>query len=258
MRTLNLSRLARTSESQFFKNEQAQQAISLRKTLTDADIASTNANTVSATTTATTDVLPEIYAHSTQREFIRHALRDSPRTLAVRPKLNASSSAGVATKLSSTLVSRAPDARSVVDASVLRALGSSRLSLYRKVAERTPSARPLPGGDKYAEGAVVGLASFSIATAAVASIGIAGAIVLWNRPSIVDAWRRRSIALRVSLDRTVGHRIRQSVSPRIRDGHVISDNARHRASSFARSAIGTPKSSQLPLDKNQTPSSQNR
>lgn len=252
MRTLNLSRLARVSESQFFKNEQAHQAISLRKTLTEADLqTSKSSNSHAATTTATasadSDVLSEISAHSAHRQFIHHAFRDHPiRSVPQRPPISILPAAGEESAVApaSTFTARS-STKGIADATILRALGSSRLSLYREVAQSTP-ARPLPGGAKYAEGAVVGLASFSIATALVASVGVAGAFILWQRPSIVETWRKRSIALHDSLDHTIGHRIRQSLSTRIHAGQVISHSTRERASSFAHAAVGIPRYNQRP------------
>lgn len=251
MRTLNLSRLARASESSFFNKEQATQAQNIRKTLSPSEI---SACKPLPTKQHSPDVLPEIAAHSAYKTLVRKSLHDAPARHA-QSRILTRLADSIAIKNVSPGISQPPlhsqpqpqlqHAAGIVDASVLRALGPARLSVYREVTaasqtgpDRSSTVRELPGSSRYAEGAVLGIASLSTATAVVASVGFVGLFTLWYNPGIVDRWREGTIAFNGMLDRHVGRRMREAVDRRRAKGSLLSNDTRDKVSAFARSASG--------------------
>lgn len=227
MRNLNLSRLARASESSFFKKEQAQQALSIRESLTDAERALiTKADGAKG---MSPDVLSEISAHSTYSKAIKHAANDAnyrkPTRMVARPLLPPVD------------ISTLQQASKRQDEKLMRALGTGKMSLYSAKNAHVES-RPLPGGAQYADGAVIGIASFSIASAIVASIGLAGIGALYFNPRIIQRWKESTIRLKERLDSKVGGFIRQQVTARMISSSAVSEETRQKASSFARAAVG--------------------
>lgn len=238
MRNLNLSRLAQASESSFFKKEQAQQALDIRSKLTDAERASLKVKPLPSSSTLPSsavvteshspDVLPEISAHSVYSRAIQQAANDlkaQPERMTPRPLLPRVTAI--------TVIENKPEPQ------IMRALGTGKLSLYNQQ-QQVPQSRPLPGGSQFADGAFMGLASLSIASAVVASVGLFGAVVLWNKPSIVESWKYRSIELRQRLDSQLGPFIRTNITARMSSGQAVSDETRQRAAQFARAAVGLP------------------
>lgn len=235
MRNLNLSRLARASESSFFKKEQAQQALDIRSKLTDAERAalkvkplpsSSSSPSAIVTESHSPDVLPEISAHSVYSRAIQQAANDmkaQPQRMTLRPLLPR------VTAITVIENKREPK--------IMRALGTGKLSLYNQQ-QQLPTSRPLPGGSQFADGAFMGMASLSIASAVVASVGLFGAVILWNKPGIVESWKYRSIEFRQKLDRQLGPFIRTNITARMSSGRAVSDETRHKATQFARAAVG--------------------
>lgn len=232
MRGLNLSRLAargRASEGSFFKEQQASQASKLRATLSPEELASAKSQPSSS---PSVDTLSEISAQSAYRALLKRPpappVTPEPRPLLSRlARLDPASYAGAARK------QRAATAGA--DPAVLRALGSAKLNLYSSLP--ADNAAPLPGSKRYADGAVLGITSFSVATAIVASVGAAGAVYVYFNPSVVDRMRDRSVRFRDKVDRSLGERMREfreSVESR---GPILSDNVTGRARQIATSTI---------------------
>lgn len=231
MRNLNLSRLARASESAYFKDTQSTQASILRKKLTKPELDTLqqqHQNRIS-NPNPTIDVLPEISAH---RAYTPHTSRvvdsstaSTPSHIISRMQMNTK------TNLSSTTLKPDPP--------VLRALGSGRLQLYSSLQQsNSQQVHTLPGSAKYADGAVLGLASFSVATAIVASVGLAGVLLVYLRPQVITSMKESTQRFRDRMDRTVGKRMRERVEQVRNKGPLIADGHRQKATEFAHGAVG--------------------
>lgn len=229
MRGLNLSRLARTSESSFFSKKQVAQASDLRSKLTAAELA--KVNTHKSGKSPTVDVLPEIVAHAASMRIVQASAKQAPIVSGqVRPLM---------ARLAQSVETGEVTIRK--DPPILRALGPGRLAVYNEFSKHNQTqARPLPGGDRYADGAMVGMASFSIATGIVASIGFAGGLVLYFNPRVVNMFRERSVLFREWLDERIGKHIRASVHRRWEEGSLLSSSKRDGVEKIARSSIGLP------------------
>lgn len=233
MRGLNLSRLARASESSFFKNEQTQQAINIRSKLSLTDLNKLKQNSLEHTVSP--DILPEISAHSTYRDIIAKTASTSSTTadkIQKRPLF-----VRLANPPSHNAANVAPVTTTVLDGNMMQALGSRKLEL---VPRNSAPQRPLPGGEKYGDGAVIGIASFSIASAVVAATGLLGGLVLWSRPGIIANWKDRSNQFKRRLENgTLGTFVKKNITPRVQQGSgVLSDETKQKATSFARAAVG--------------------
>lgn len=238
MRGLNLSRIARTSESSFFKSEQATQAARLRERLADRDPSLLKLSSpsppcpdVASSRAASVDVLMEIAAHGAYRRIAQNA-----------PKLRVVKMGGCvprevsATTLSPSLATRSTRQSNMTpDANVLRALGPARLSVYEQISRNAHHVRALPGSDMYAEGATLGIMSFCVATMIVASVGFAGGIVLYTRPGIIESWRVNTVKSSAWLDGAIGERLRRlSKIVSQKSQQVVTNEKRSFASAFAR------------------------
>lgn len=239
MRGLNLSRIARTSESSFFKNEQVTQAARLRERLADRDpsllkISSPSPPCPDAANSraASADVLMEIAAHGVYRRLAQNAPK--PRVVKMGGSVPRDISA---TTLLPPLATRGTRRSNVTpDANVLRALGPARLSVYEQISKNAHRVRALPGSDMYAEGVTLGMVSFCVATMIVASVGLVGGIVLYTRPGIIESWRVNTVKSSVWLDDAIGKRLRRLSEIVSQKSHqVVTDEKRSHASAFARS-----------------------
>lgn len=231
MRGLNLSRLAargRASEGSFFKDQQQQQASKLRASLSPADIASAKS---APTPPPSVDTLAEISGHSAYRTLLKQP-RAPPKAQKPRPLFSRLGSAAAAFE-------RKPrPAPKVADPHVLRALGSSRLNIYSSLPQQT--AVPLPGAERYADGAVLGMTSFGVATSFVAAVGLAGGLYVYFSPTAVQTMRERSVAFGAAVDANLGpglRRFRERVQSR---GAVISEDTDTRARKIAASVVKMP------------------
>lgn len=256
MRGLNLSRLARTSESSFFKHEQAAQTSRLRERLVARNPSllellsspSSPPDTLSSKAESV-DVLMEISAHRVYRK-----LADNTAKLDVAKRSGrVLSKDSVNTPSLSVVVEGTRQGDVTPDTNVLRALGPARLAVYEQVSRNVHQVRALPGSEKYTEGATLGLISFGVATLFVASVGFAGGVVLYMRPGIIESWKLKTIKWNDRLDATIGERLRHlSKNASQKSQQVVSDEQRKRASAFAR-AIVKPRS----RDKDAGPIGQN-
>lgn len=243
MRGLNLSRLARgrASESSFFKEQQAQQASKLRASLSPADLASAKSQPSVA---PSVDTLSEISAQRAYRELLKRPSAP-PATPPSRPLL--SRLARLTPASYEGLAQKCPNpAAAGPDPAVLRALGSAKLNLYASLPAQR--AAPLPGGEHYADGAVLGMTSFSVATALVASVGLAGGLVVYLNPGVVDSMRAGSIRFGASIDNTLGVRLRGFRDKMQSRGPILSDDVERRARQIATSAVKLPASGPTPAD----------
>ena len=98
--------------------------------------------------------------------------------------------------------------------------------------------RALPGSNRYADGAVLGLASFSIASAVVASVGLVGGTYVYFNPSVVDRMRQRTSGFGQRMDSTLGERMRSFSQKMTGYGPLLTDETTQKAREFASQAIG--------------------
>lgn len=197
MRPLNLSALtqrARASQASFFIKEQASQTKQLQESLPISKTSSKSSSTPSV------DTLSEISAHSASLPLIRAALQSSPKRPPSRPK---PSSRPPTTPPIPTI-----RANAAVDPSFTRALGTGRL----RMVPTSPTRVVTPGGEKYAEGVVLGIGAFGVATMIVGGVGIAGAAWMWNDDRVVAGMRDMAIGMREDIDERVGERVRRFAS----------------------------------------------
>lgn len=251
MRGLNLSKLARASESSFFKNEQAAQAARLRERLAgnDAGLLLKNSSQHSSPSprgsagadAASADVLMEIAAHGVYRKLAQSAPKVNVIKMGARPLSQSHDT--VHGPHSSLMMSNTKHSSCAVapDANILRALGPARLAVFEQVSRNARHMRALPGSDKYAEGAALGILSFGVATMIVASVGLAGGIVLCTKPGIIESWKTNTMHCRNRLDDLFGEQLRRfTTNMSEKSRQVLSDEQRDRASHFARTVVKPP------------------
>ncbi|PXF49546.1 hypothetical protein BWQ96_00616 [Gracilariopsis chorda] len=233
MRGLNLSRLARASEGSFFKDQQSLQAANIRTSLSKTEI-----QTLRSTRNKplpTVDTLSSISAQSAYSQLVKQSHKHAP--------LRVSSSSQLARRVqrsqSTAFAAHHPAAANTLDPSVMRVLGSGKLNVLADISTATPTPqRPLPGSEKYGEGAMLGMASLSIATSIVASVGLAAVLAVYFNPAIIDAIKARTTQFAVAMDASVGERIRQRVQRIKQDGPVLSDEKRQRVRKLMSGALG--------------------
>lgn len=244
MRGLNLSRLAQASESSFFKNEQAVQTARIWKRLSDAERAAIKLCVTESKGDTSADILMEIAAHRTYRKLARNSPVEHKVHKVGAPVSRLSGEHALSTN--STLSSfGTPRSTLGPDAQVLRALGPARLSVYEQVSRASRQTRALPGNEKYAQGATIGMMSFVIATSIVSSLGIMGGILLYRRPGIIENWRAKSIKLRERLDASVGGKLRRFREVASNKSQSILTSERiDNASALARGVARPPPSAQ--------------
>eukprot|EP00177_Eucheuma_denticulatum_P005191 GFKZ01009455.1.p1 GENE.GFKZ01009455.1~~GFKZ01009455.1.p1 ORF type:complete len:244 (-),score=40.67 GFKZ01009455.1:472-1203(-) len=233
MRGLNLSRLAargRASESTFFKSQQSDQAKKLRAALKPEEISALSSAHASSGKTPSVDILSEISAHSTYRNIIQN-----PSPLPTKAKPNF-----VLQRLADPNVTHSADvgitARIPPDTEILRALGSSRLGMLQDL---TPEGRPLPGAERYAQGAVLGIGAFGVATGIVASIGLLGFAYAYTHPSIIDVMRKKTLGFGNWMDQGVGTKLRLFAQKVRQNGPVLSEETLATAGKIAEGVGGT-------------------
>lgn len=227
MRGLNLSALAnrgRAAEGLHSAKVQAEQAKALRKRLSDSELAALRSQGNDAAPTV--DILGSISAQSALSRLAVEKARASDLRVVKAGDITATlhrASAG------GTVMLRA-------DPPVMRALGSNKYALYQKVSQEAQVARPLPGSEKYGDGAALGMASASVATAIVGSVGISGIGLLYFNPAIVDRMKMSAIQFREHLEGGIGERLRALASRMRRNDSLVSQETLAQARSFARKA----------------------
>ncbi|KAI0561835.1 hypothetical protein FGB62_71g220 [Gracilaria domingensis] len=232
MRGLNLSRLAKASEGSFFKDQQATQAAKIRSTLSKHDISKLRSEQTDAIPTV--DKLASISAQSAYKQLVKDSAHHAPQRISPSSSLlhRVQTSSSAAYQVQSSSSSKA------LDPTMMRALGSGKLNILADMKNTATPPRPLPGSEKYAEGAILGMASFSIATAMVASVGLVGGLYFYFNPSVVDGIRYRTRRFARAVDSSVGERIRYRVQ-RIKDsGPIVSDEKRGRVGKLMSGAVG--------------------
>lgn len=85
---------------------------------------------------------------------------------------------------------------------------------------------------------MLGMASFSIATSIVASVGLAGVLAVYFNPGIIDAVKARTRQFAHAMDASLGERIRKRVQTIKHDGPVLSDEKRKRVGRLLSGAVG--------------------
>lgn len=99
-------------------------------------------------------------------------------------------------------------------------------------------ARPLPGGDNYAEGVVLGVGAFGVATAIVGGVGVLGVGWMYMNPWVVDRMRARTLRLRGKLEDKIGGRLKALRRRMVERGPILSDEAREKAGRIAEGVGG--------------------
>lgn len=228
MRGLNLSRLAargRAAEGMHSAKAQSEQAAALRAKLTPSEVASLQGSASAATPTV--DVLGTI---SGQSALARLALaRARAEIAAPLPRVVTNAIPDVLTRTVGTATPAQP--------APLRALGANKYALYQRVAAAERPSRPLPGGDKYAEGATVGVMSLTMATAVVGSVGAVGIGALYLHPTLVDDMKYSTKRFRETVDAGVGERLR-GFAGRMREEGVLAPESVEKARRFASRVAG--------------------
>ena len=233
MRSLNLTRLARASEGSFFKDKQIEQAHKLRKKLPASEVAAAS-KTRSASNPAsapTVDTLSSISAQSAYRRIVRQ----SP------PERVAAGSSLAARVRDAPMSNASPQTSStILDAGMMQALGSRKLNMYNEV-RRPTEARPLPGSSRYADGAVLGMTSFSLATAMVSMVGLAGGLTLYFNPGILESLKQRTTQFGERVDATLGESLRSRTAS-MKENGVLSEERRERLGAFLAGSVGMKRS----------------
>lgn len=99
-------------------------------------------------------------------------------------------------------------------------------------------ARPLPGGEKYAEGAMLGAGAFGVATAIVGGVGVLGIGWMYMNPWVVDRMRERAVRLRGRLEGVVGERLKAFMRRMDQRGPLLSEEAKEKAGRIAEGVGG--------------------
>jgi hypothetical protein len=244
MRGLNLARLARSSEASYFSDLQPAQAARLRKSLTPEQIAA--AREAAPQAEPTVDTVASIAGHSAYRKLIAS---DSTRAaLPVRHgyegsllyRLRDPKDVDAATLHKSNLQltgtpGYAPDGK------VMRALGQNRLNLYQRLRDDATPMRPLPGSEVKAEGAVVGIQAFIVATAIVGTAGFASMLYVHLNPWVIDRLRNGTVRFRHNIESGfIGAGLRGISETFRKDGVMISpqtaEGARRLASKIVKAS----------------------
>lgn len=227
MRGLNLSALSargRAAEGMHTARVQASQAAALRKRLSERELAALRSSSDKAAPTV--DVLGSISAQSAlARLAVEHARTPSVPVLKagqIPETLRTSASMGTVTLRP--------------DPPVMRALGANKLALFQEMSRHAPPSRPLPGSEKYADGAAIGMMSFSLATAVVGGVGVAAIGAMYFNPSIVERMKLSTIRFRESIDRGLGKRMRSFANRMRQDEALVSHETIERARTLARRA----------------------
>jgi hypothetical protein len=248
MRGLNLSRLGRASEGKFFADRLAEQAIKSRSKLSKGELASSRCRaggeSSRAASAANVDVVASIAGHSVYERLALANARAAFEAEKARPEPSAllrRLAHPDPTNLAMSKLQMGADAGGMAsvnpDAGVMRAMGRNRMALYRELQAEAP-ARPLPGAEIRAEGAVVGAQAFVIATSLVGSIGIAGILYLYFTPHAVDDLRLKSIRFRKWVESgPIGQRMRATAQFYRDKGSILSPETQDRARAFAKRAI---------------------
>lgn len=227
MRSLNLSRLARASEGSFFKDKQIEQTQKLRQSLPSSAVSSAPTKQ----SEPTVDTLASISAQSAYRKLILQ----SP------PERITTGSALAARIRSASQAHAQPDGPPpVLDAGMMQALGSRKLTMYQEK-PTVNEARPLAGSAGYSDGAVLGMTSFSVATAVVSSVGLTGALLFYFKPGIVDHMRNGTRRFSQWIDMSLGERLRAK-SAIWRDRGILSEERQEKLGSLLAGAVGLRRS----------------
>lgn len=234
---LNLTRLARSSEGKHFKEVQALQTSELRGKLSKEELAVAAEKAGRAAASApTVDTVATIAGHSAYSKLAaasHDAVTKAPEPFLLRRLQNPSQSHLASSQLQAGNVSVGPDP------AVLRVLSQNRMAILARAQAEIRPARPLPGSETKAAGAVLGMQAFISATAAVASVGLAGVLYLYFNPKTVESMKHRSIRFRDGIENgTIGIYLRQIADGFRKGGGLLSNEASSKASIFARKATG--------------------
>ncbi len=235
MRGINLSALTargRAAEAMHSAREQAAQAAKLRKRISEIELKSLQSKKGSKEP-QTVDVLGSI---SGQSALARLAVMR-----ASEPSIPVVSESRFPQTLERLAQSSTGNARPV-EVEMNRALGANKFGLYQKVASSTPKVRALPGTERYADGAAVGVASLSVATSIVASVGLAIGAAFYFNPELIHRLRGSTIRVRERLETGVGERMRIFSEDMRRDDGFMSEETKKRANEFAGSVAKSFKS----------------
>lgn len=238
---MNLSRLqsrGRASEIQFFTKQQKEAARNLRAKLSPTELSSLTKNSqTSATSAPTIDALSEISAHRTYDRIVRSGLVEPTAVLRREGVLRSWKNP----KDSSPLKIDPLQGESMLDPSLMRGLGQSRYSVainHMKKMQQQSSLQTSKKVGGMEDGAVIGVGAFGIATAIVGSVGLAGLGYMYMHPQVIDKFRYRSIALRETLDGSIGKRLRKFSDGMKEKGSIVSPETTETARGIARSSIG--------------------
>lgn len=236
MRGLNLTRLARSSEGRHFKDVQAQQTSKLRKNLSKEQLADAGAKAAKAAAAPTVDTVVSIAGHSAYSRLAAAEV-DAPAKVTESVLFRRLRNPDPVHLKSSQL--QAGEILSGPDPSVVKVLSQNRMAILARAQSNMRTARALPGSEKKAEGAVLGLQAFVTATAVVGSIGIAGVLYLYLNPSAVDNMKRRSVQFRERVEGgSVGAQLRKTADGLRKDGGLLSTESSTKAGIFARKVVG--------------------
>ncbi|CAN8075473.1 unnamed protein product [Agarophyton chilense] len=245
MRGLNLSRLAKASEGSFFKDQQASQAAKIRSSLSRHDINKLRSQKTDPNPTV--DKLASISAQSAYKQLVKNSAQHAPQRKSSSSLLQRVQTSSATYQLQ---ISQSPT--NSLDPTMMRALGSGKLNMLADMKSNASSvSRPLPGSEKYAEGAVLGMASFSIATAMVASVGLVAGLVIYFNPSVIDSLRYRTRRFASAIDASVGQRIRDRVQIIKDNGPIVSEEKRGRVGKLMSGAVGL-QPNQQPIPKHES------
>lgn len=104
-----------------------------------------------------------------------------------------------------------------------------------------PEERPLPGSERYAQGAVLGIGAFGVATAIVGSIGMLGFAYVYTHPTVIDGMRKRTLGFGAWMDQGVGTKLRLFAQKVRENGPVLSKETLATAGKIAEGVGGTKK-----------------
>lgn len=247
MRGLNLSRLVKSSEGSFFKDQQTYQAANIRKALSKQEIEALKNQQPKPSPTV--DTLSSISAQSAYRQLVK----TSPYNVSKKPSSSTNLVHRSQNSDATSLLLPKSASSGALDPSIMRTLGSGKLNMMQNMKQTSPPHRPLPGSDKYADGAALGTASVSIATSIVASVGLAGVLVVYLKPGVIDLLRERTKQFSSAIDATLGERIRKRVKHIQDAGPVISQQKRERVGQLLSGAFGLKRSNTDMSDRDEEP-----
>lgn len=262
MRGLNLSRLGRASEGKFFADRQAEQAAITRAKLTKEEVNAvrSRAQDSSRKKVADVNVVAAIAGHSVYERLAvanARAAAEAEKTQAgsstLARRLNNPNSNNLATSKLQTRGVADGFASIGPDAGVMRAMGRNRMAVYHQLRDEA-GGRPLPGSEVRAEGAVVGIQAFVVATALVGSVGMSGILYLYFTPRAVDSLRMKSVRFREQLESgPIGQRLRKTAEFYREEGALLSPEAQEGARVFANKAVKTDSVSRVAIGGDSDP-----